>query len=242
VKGQIHEDGFHLPLVVRWPAGIKAGRVVDDFVSVTDFAPTFLELAGLKPHAQMTGRSLVPLLRSEKSGQIEAARNAIIVAKERHDIGRPNDWGYPVRAIRTREFLYVRNFFPDRWPAGNPETDFGNVDPSPSKDVIKAIGGHFYDLSLGKRLPEELYRLTDDPAGVNNLAGDPAFAGTMRELSERMFAQLRAEKDPRALGDGAIFDTYKYVGGRAKGYDTWLKQQEAKASAAVKKGPAANAP
>jgi len=242
VKGQIHEDGFHLPLVVRWPAGIKAGRVVDDFVSVTDFAPTFLELAGLKPPAQMTGRSLVPVLRSEKSGQIEAARNAIIVAKERHDIGRPNDWGYPVRAIRTREFLYVRNFFPDRWPAGNPETDFGNVDPSPSKEVIKAIGGHFYDLSLGKRLPEELYRLTDDPAGVNNLAGDPAFAGTMRELSERMFAQLRAEKDPRALGNGAIFDTYKYVGARAKGYDTWLKSQEAKASAAVKKGPAANAP
>ena len=234
VKGQIHEDGFHVPLVVRWPAGIKGGRVVEDFVSATDFAPTFLELAGVKPHAQMVGRSLVPVLRAEKSGQIDAARNAIVVAKERHDIGRPNDWGYPVRAIRTKEFLYVRNFFPNRWPVGNPETDFGNVDPSPSKEIIKALGGYYFDLSLGKRPAEEFYRLTEDPAGVNNLAGDPAFGATMRELSERMFAQLRAEKDPRALGNGTIFDTYKYVGGRAKGYDTWVKKQEEKAAAAAK--------
>jgi N-sulfoglucosamine sulfohydrolase len=233
VKGQIHEDGFHLPLIVSWPAGTKGGRVVEDVVSATDFAPTFLELAGLKPHAQMTGRSLSGILRSEKSGQIEAARDTMIVAKERHDLGRPNDWGYPVRAIRTREFLYVRNFFPDRWPAGNPETDYGNVDGSPSKEIVKALGGHYYDLSLGKRPAEELYRLTDDPAGVNNIAGDPFFAPTMKELSDKMFAQLRAEKDPRALGNGAIFDTYKYTSGRGKSYDAWLKKQEEKAKAAA---------
>jgi N-sulfoglucosamine sulfohydrolase len=236
VKGQIHEDGFHIPMAIRWPAGIKPGRVVDDFVSMTDMAPTFLELAGLKPHPQMVGRSLVSVLRSEKSGIVDPKRDTMIVAKERHDIGRPNDWGYPVRAIRTTEYLYVRNFFPDRWPAGNPETDYGNVDPSPSKEVVKAIGGYYYDLSLGKRQPEEFYRLKEDPAGVNNLAGDPAFAAKMRELSDRMFAQLRAEQDPRALGNGTIFDTYKYTGPRTKGYDTWLKAQEEKASAAVKGG------
>ncbi len=234
VKGQIHEDGFHLPLIVRWPAAVKAGRVVEDFVSATDFAPTFLELAGVPKHPQMVGRSLGAILRSEKSGQIEPARDAIVVAKERHDIGRPNDWGYPVRAIRTKEFLYVRNYFPDRWPAGNPETDYGNVDGSPSKEIIKALGGYYYDLSLGKRPAEELYRLTSDPAGVNNIAGDPAFAGKMRELSERMFAQLKAEQDPRALGNGAIFDTYKYLGARGKGYETWLKKQEEKATATAK--------
>jgi N-sulfoglucosamine sulfohydrolase len=185
-------------------------------------------------HAQMVGRSFLPVLRSDKSGQVDPARDTIVVAKERHDIGRPNDWGYPVRAIRTKEFLYVRNFFPDRWPAGNPETDYGNVDGSPSKEIIKALGGHYYDLSLGKRAAEELYDLRRDPHGVNNLAGDPAFAAKMKELSERMFAQLRAEQDPRALGNGAIFDTYKYVGARGKGYETWVKKQEEKAMAAAK--------
>jgi N-sulfoglucosamine sulfohydrolase len=227
VKGQIFEDGFRLPLVMRWGGVIKPGRVVEDFINVRDFAPTFLEVAGLKPHSQITGRSLVKTLRSEKSGWIDKSRNVMLTGKERHDLGRPHDWGYPVRAIRTPEFLYVHNFFPDRWPAGNPETDFGNCDASPTKEMIKALGGHYYELSFGKRPQHALFRLSDDPECVRNLAGDPAFAPVMEKLSKRMFAMLREEKDPRALGNGAIFDTYQYTGARQKAYDTWLKKQAA---------------
>ncbi|MEQ1862084.1 MAG: sulfatase [Chthoniobacteraceae bacterium] len=226
VKGQIHEDGFRLPLAMRWGKGIKPGRVVEDFVNVRDFAPTFLELGGVKPHEQITGKSLAGILRSPKSGWVEN-RDVMLAGKERHDIGRPNDLGFPVRAIRTKEFLYVHNFFPDRWPVGNPETDFGNCDPSPTKEVLKALGGHFYDLSFGKRPADELFRITDDPECVRNLANDLAFKDTMEDLRYRMMKLLREEGDPRALGNGAIFDTYKYLGGRTKGYDTWLKAQEA---------------
>lgn len=230
VKGQIHEDGFHLPLAMRWGKQIQGGRVVEDFINVRDFAPTFLELAGAKPHEQMTGKSLVKIMQSTKSGWIEADRDCMLVGKERHDLGRPNDWGYPARAIRTKEFLYVHNFHPERWPAGNPETDFGNCDPSPTKEFLKAIGGHYYELSFGKRLPDELYRLKDDPGGVYNLANDLAYAGTVEELRNKMMAMLKEEQDPRALGNGAVFDTYKYTAGRGKGYDTWLAAQEAKAA------------
>lgn len=225
VKGQIFEDGFHLPMAMRWGQGIKPGRVVDDFVNVRDLAPTYLELAGLKPHPQMTGRSLAAILRSGADGRIEADRDVMLVGKERHDLGRPYDWGYPVRAIRTTEFLYIHNYFPDRWPAGNPETDFGNCDPSPTKELLKAIGGEFYEMSLGKRPADALYRLTDDPECMRNLANDPFYAPVVRTLSGRMKTMLRDEGDPRALGNGAIFDTYKYTAGRAKGYDTWLKAQ-----------------
>jgi arylsulfatase A-like enzyme len=228
VKGQIKEDGFRLPLAMRWGKAIKPGRVVEDFVNVRDFAPTYMELAGLKPHAQMTGRSLAAILRSPSSGWIEN-RDLMLAGKERHDIGRPNDWGYPVRALRTKEFLYVHNFQPDRWPAGNPETDFGNCDPGPTKEVLKMLGGYFYDLSFGKRPPDELYDLRRDPEGVNNLVHDLAHAKTVEELRAKMMAMLREDKDPRALGDAAIFDTYQYVGGRGKGYETWLRAQEAKA-------------
>jgi arylsulfatase A-like enzyme len=230
VKGQIFEDAFHLPLAMRWGQAIKPGRVVQDFVNVRDLAPTYMELAGLKPHPQMTGRSLVNILRAEKSGWIEN-RDEMLIGKERHDIGRPHDLGYPVRALRTKEYLYIHNFFPDRWPAGNPETDFGNVDPSPTKEVIKRLGGYYYDLSLGKRPPDALYRLTDDPECVRNLAHDLAFAPTLEEMRSRMMKLLRDEGDPRALGHGDVFDTYQYLGGRAKGYETWLKAQEAKVNA-----------
>lgn len=238
VKGQIFEDGFHLPLAMRWGSGSKPGRVVEDFINVRDFAPTLLEAAGLKPHPQMTGRSLLNLLRSPQSGWIEPERKVMLVGKERHDIGRPHDWGYPVRAIRTPEYLYVHNYFPDRWPACNPETDFGNCDPGPTKEVIKALGGYYYELCFGKRPADALFRLTDDPTCVRNLAGDPAFAPFLADLRERMLRQLREEQDPRALGKGEVFDTYKYVGGRAKGYETWLKAQTARVEEAVNSQPA----
>jgi arylsulfatase A-like enzyme len=227
VKGQIHEDGFHLPLAMRWGKTIKPGRVVEDFINVRDFAPTFMEVAGLKPHAQMTGKSLAKLLQSPASGWVEKGRDVMLVGKERHDLGRPNDWGYPVRAIRTKDFLYVHNFHPERWPAGNPETDFGNCDASPTKEVLKLLGGSYYDLSFGFRQTDELYRLASDPAGVVNLANDLAYRDTMEDLRYRMMSLLKDEQDPRALGQAAIFDTYKYVGNSQKSYGAWLKSQEA---------------
>lgn len=231
VKGQIHEDGFRLPLIARWGRVVKPGRVVDDFINVRDLAPTYLELAGLPAHPQMTGRSLANLLRSEKSGMLEG-RDVMLAGKERHDLGRPNNLGYPVRAIRTPEFLYVRNYHPERWPACNPETGFGNCDDSPTKEVIKLLGGHFFDLSFNFRPADELYRLSDDPHGVRNLANDPAFADVMTGLRERMIGLLKAEGDPRALGNGAIFDTYEYVGANpSKNWNLWLKAQDERLSA-----------
>lgn len=224
VKGQIHDDGFHLPLAMRWGKQIKPGRVVEDFINVRDFAPTWLELAGLKPHEQMTGKSLVNILTSEQSGFVEG-RDVMLAGKERHDIGRPHDLGYPVRALRTKEFLYVHNFHPERWPACDPETDFGNCDPSPTKDLVKFLGGYYFDLSFGKRLSDELYDLAKDPDCVNNLANDLAYHKKVRELRDRMMEMLVAEKDPRALGHAEIFDTYKYLGGRSKGYETWMEKK-----------------
>jgi N-sulfoglucosamine sulfohydrolase len=225
VKGQIKEDGFRLPLAVRWGEQVKSGRVVEDFINVRDFAPTFMELAGLALHPQMTGKSLVGILQSEKSGWIEN-RDVMLIGKERHDIGRPSDLGYPVRAIRTKDFLYVHNYHPERWPAGNPETDFGNCDPSPTKEVIKLLGGHYYDLSFGRRLPDELYRISDDPECVRNLANDLAFKEVVEELRYKMVTMLKNEGDPRALAQPEAFDPYNYIGGRNKGYETWLQRQE----------------
>lgn len=232
VKGQIHDDGFHLPLVMRWGQGIKPGRVVDDFINVRDLAPTYLQLAGLDVHAQMTGRSLTGILASDQSGWIEN-RDVMLAGKERHDLGRPHDWGYPVRAIRTREYLYVHNFHPERWPVGNPETDFGNCDGSPTKELIKLLGGYYYELCFGKRLPDELYDLRRDPECVYNLANDFAHQKTLTELRDRMLRMLIEEQDPRALGNAAVFDTYKYVGGREKAYDTWLNARAAEAAATL---------
>ena len=231
VKGQIHEDGFRLPFVARWGRGIKPGRVVQDFVNVRDVAPTFLELAGIEKQPQITGSTLVPLLTSDKSGWITTERRVMLTGKERHDLGRPNRWGYPVRAIRTPEYLYVHNYHPERWPACDPETNFGNCDDSPTKEVIKLLGGYYFDVSFGHRPADELYQLNNDPHGMRNLANDPAFAGTMADLKTQMLEALKTEGDPRALGYGAIFDNYEYTKQSPKDYDAWLAGQDGPLSA-----------
>lgn len=225
VKGQIHEDGFRLPLVARWGKKIQSGRVVQDFVNVRDVAPTFLELSGVEIHPQITGKSLVPLLTSAKSGWITDDRKVMLTGKERHDLGRPNQQGYPVRAIRTPEFLYIHNYHPERWPSCDPETNFGNCDDGPTKEVLKLLGGYYFNMSFGFRPAEELYQLSNDPHGVRNLANDPAFTDTLTHLKSQMLEMLKEEGDPRALGFGAIFDTYEYVKKSPKDYNVWLETQ-----------------
>jgi N-sulfoglucosamine sulfohydrolase len=221
VKGQIYEEGFHVPLVAYWKGVIQPGRSVDDFVSFPDVAPTFMEVAGLEPHGQMTGKSFLDLLRSPRSGQIDPSRDHVLLGKERHDTGRSNEDGtdltYPVRAIRTKEFLYVHNIKPERWPVGNPEHGLRNCDGSPTKSYLTGLEPgdeqyRYYEMSFGKRPEEELYQIRKDPDCMDNLAGNPEYAALKQQLRKQMEAELTAQGDPRTLGQGDVFDQYKYEG------------------------------
>ena len=145
----------------------------------------------------------------------------MLVGKERHDLGRPNDEGYPVRAIRTPEWLYIRNYEPDRWPAGNPETGYRNCDGSPTKSAILGRFDKYYRMSFGKRPPEELYRVADDPECVSDLANDQQYWPVKSRLRDEMERALKAEGDPRALGGAHVFDTYRYTGGRTHSFEAW---------------------
>jgi N-sulfoglucosamine sulfohydrolase len=227
VKGQIYEEGFHIPLAIRWGNHIKGGRVVDDFINTRDFAPTFMEAAGLQPAGTMTGHSFLDVLASGKQGTVDASRNVMLIAKERHDLGRPNDAGYPVRAIRTRDYLYVRNYEPDRWPAGNPETGYRNVDDGPTKELMLSRFDDLYRLAFGKRPAEELYDMKTDPDNMKDLARDVKYAEIKRKLRERMEETLRGEGDPRMLGRADFFDTIEYTGPHKHSYSEWLKQSGA---------------
>ena len=221
IKGQEYELSNHMPLAIMWPGGIRRpGRAVTDYVSFIDFAPTFLELAGLDARTAglqpITGRSLLPLLTSTQTGQIDPARDHVLIGKERHDVGRPHDWGYPIRGIVKDDWLYLRNYEPDRWPAGNPETGYLNTDGSPTKTLI--LDGRttptlwkYWHWSFGKRPAEELYHVGRDPACMDNLADDPAHAVRKAALETQLLAALRDQGDPRLLGQGHIFDSYVYA-------------------------------
>lgn len=220
-KGQCYDLSNHLPLAIRWPAGIPhAGRQIDDYVSFPDLAPTLLEVAGLAPEASgmrpFSGRSLVPLLASNQAGQIDATRNHVLIGRERHDAGRPRNQGYPVRGIIAEGMLYLHNFAPDRWPSGNPETGYLDTDTSPTKTTIiqerRRGRPASWQLAFGLRPAEELYDLSLDPDCVNNLAGMLNRAPQQFSLRRGLFNQLTAQGDPRLVGPQPdIFDTYPFA-------------------------------
>jgi arylsulfatase A-like enzyme len=220
-KGNTYESSNHMPLAVMWRRGIKASsRVVDDYVSFVDLAATLIELAGLKWSAtgmQPTpGRSLTDILFSEKTGGITRQRDHVLIGQERHDVGRPNDAGYAIRGIIKDDALYLRNYEPSRWPAGNPETGYLNTDGGPTKtDILQARRDGrdkgFWDLSFGKRPAEEFYDLRQDPYCLTNLAGERGHRQRKEQLRQLMERELRAQGDPRQFGRGDIFDRYVYA-------------------------------
>ena len=71
-KGSLYDLGVRMPLIAWLPEVIPGGRRVTDLVSLTDLAPTFLDMAGLAPPESMTGTSLVPQLTTSASGKIDS--------------------------------------------------------------------------------------------------------------------------------------------------------------------------
>lgn len=221
-KANLYDAGTRQPLAVRWPAGIRGGRTLEDFVNLADLAPTFLEAAGLKPLPEMTGRSLMGLLTGrEKPG----TRGEVFLERERHAHVRQGNLSYPVRGLRTKDFLYLRNFRPDRWPAGDPELvysvgPFGDCDDGPTKRFILAHRddpkyARYFQMCFAKRPAEELYDLRKDPHQIHNVAGSSEYAAVQKKLRERLQEWMKRTGDPRAMSDDDRWDRYPYFGAPA---------------------------
>jgi arylsulfatase A-like enzyme len=94
---------YHVPAIVRWPRGMRAaGRVVNAFVSLADFAPTFLEAAGLDADRPMSGHSLLPWVRGETP---DPWRDAVFTQTNGNEL-----YGIQ-RSVSTRDWKYVYNGF-----------------------------------------------------------------------------------------------------------------------------------
>ena len=149
-------------------------------VSFIDFAPTFLELAGI-PYEESgmqssPGKSLTDIIYSEKEGRVNPERDILLIGKERHDYSRPKNQGYPIRGIVSDDYLYLYNYDISLWPAGNPEIGYLDIDGSPTKtEILRQFrtneNDFYWKLSMGKReTNEEFFNLTKDSECMNNLA------------------------------------------------------------------------
>lgn len=175
----------------------------------------------------ITGYSLKPFLQNETTNW---PRKSMVMAKERHDIGRPHDWGYPIRSILRDSLLYIYNFEPSRWPQGNPETGYLNCDSSPTKSWLISHYGfpilkEFWKMNLGKRPVEELYDLRTDPDCIQNLATEPSMGLIKLSLQQELVATLTAQGDRRMFGRGHEYEAYPYSGKRKDFYKRYMKNE-----------------
>lgn len=218
VKGMSYEHANHMPLAIMWKNGIKnPGRIIKDHVSFIDFAATFVDITGYNAKElgmqPIQGRSLKPYFNSKQTSVVKPKDDYVLLGQERHDVGRPNDVGYPIRGIVKDGFMYLKNYENSRWPAGNPETGYTNTDGSPTKTEIlnlKRSGNNsvFWEMNFGKHPEEELYQISIDEDCSNNLAQNKKFQKIKKELAKLMVAELKKQNDPRMFGKGAIFDQY----------------------------------
>ncbi|HAD61755.1 MAG TPA: sulfatase [Planctomycetaceae bacterium] len=231
-KCNLYDFGTHVPLAIRWPKNYPGDRIVHDFVCLPDLTPTILDACGVEVPQVMTGKSLHGILQLEKSGVLDPLRDSVITGRERHVARARTDWmPYPQRAIRTKNFLYIRNFKPDRWPMGtgpgygaegtmpdfkslenNTFVAFGDLDASPTKAWVALNCEEdpklrkYFDFAFGLRPEEELYDLRNDLHQMYNVADEDRYKDVKAELSERLMSVLKSTGDPRVTGDGSTFD------------------------------------
>ena len=247
-KCNLYGFGTGVSLAISGP-GVQGGRVVDDFVNLTDLAPTYLEAARLPIPPVMTGRSLWPVLKSDKSGLVDSTRTWVATGRERHvEIARADYSPYPQRAIHTADYLFIVNFHPERWPLGDPyglgsespptaaqitattRVTLPDDDAGPTKAWL--VGqrnspewkSHF-DWVYGKRPKYELYDLHKDPHETKNVAEDPAYATIHAQLEKQLMDELSRTGDPRLIDNGKFFETPPMAGPLLDESEFWNKDK-----------------
>ncbi|GAA5483200.1 sulfatase family protein [Haloferula sargassicola] len=242
-KANCTEFGIHMPLAIAWGKDVPAGRTSDRLVSQIDITATIYEATGVRPPegVPLAGRSFLAHLEGKDDSP---GPDALYAGRERHSSSRFRTLGYPQRCLRTATHLYIRNFRPERWPAGagqkftrapgsrlsGKHDGYHDIDASPSLGFLihhrhDPATQRFFHLAVDHRPGEELYDLTRDPGCLDNLADDPASAAIQSRLAARLDRYLKETGDPRVTGTGDVFETYpRYSPVRSFPEPAWAKK------------------
>lgn len=254
-KANCYDSGIHMPLAVSWPKQFPGDRTSDDLVSFVDITATIYEATGVNSPTEfpVAGRSLVDELKTDKTGVLNSDREFIVAGRERHSSSRYNSLSYPIRAIRTKDWLYILNFTPNRWPAGpglkytqatydrdnnliastesGPHSGYHDIDACPSLDFLIQHAddpeySRFLQLSVAKRPQQELFHLPSDADCLKNLAYEPEHSKIRDQHFSTLMKELNRTGDTRTTTDGSVWETYPRVSGlRWFPMPLWAKEE-----------------
>jgi arylsulfatase A-like enzyme len=134
-KRFMYEESLRMPVLVRWPAAIRAGSRTEALALNVDFAPTFLEAAGAAVPASMQGRSLLPILRGDTPGDWRAA----IYYRYYHDPGHHDTRAH--YGVRTATHKLIYYWKKDQWELFDLRSDapeLRNLHGQPGQEAITA--------------------------------------------------------------------------------------------------------
>lgn len=191
-KGTLNEWGIRVPLIVRFPGIVKPGSSTVALVSGDDLAPTLLAAIGVGAPANLTGVSLLPLLRDPSSAT--PPRTQIVAERGPHGSGLPRGSnGFDLgRAIVTDRYKLIYNA---TWHLPYQPVDF-NLNPIKKLRDEGKLSPELEKMYLAERRPMfELYDLKDDPHEMRNLAGSPDAAKIETELRGRLAAWMIQHRD-----------------------------------------------
>lgn len=185
-KRWLYDSGLHVPLIIRWPDGRGAGTSCDDLVSFVDLGPTVLSLAGVRPPEHMQGKAF---LGEHKA---ESPRDHIFAARDRMD-----ETYDIIRAVRDKQYKYLRNFKP-----GRPYAQYIDyMEQMPTMKEMRRLNkagelaGPQKVFFLPEKPEEELYDTAADPHEVSNLAARPDQAARLERMREVLDEWMKATGD-----------------------------------------------
>ncbi|WP_373496511.1 sulfatase-like hydrolase/transferase, partial [Aquiflexum sp.] len=177
-KRALYDSGMKIPLMVHIPEkyakkfNFKKGITNDNMISFIDFVPTLFELTGIESKGHYPGKAFIGKKEIEETHHVYGASDRV-------------DEGYDLaRSIRTKEYLYIRNFLP-HLPLLQPNWYTDN------SEIMKELNRvrHEDNLSLAQkemftshRSLEELYDVEKDPHQLQNLANDPGYQDILQNL------------------------------------------------------------
>lgn len=174
-KQFLYDEGTHIPFVVHGP-GVGKGEVREDLIEHIDMAAVSLAAAGIPIPPKMHARDVL--------AKDYSPRDAVFAARDRCD-----ETVERIRSVRTDQYLYIRNYHPER----------SHLQPNAYKDgksIIQTLRALHEEGGLDPlterllfsptRPKEELYDWRADPWQINNLADNPDYAAVMEELRGRL--------------------------------------------------------
>ena len=194
-KTGCYDAGLHLPCVVRAPQQAKRGVRNDAFVNWTDLAPTILDFAGVSgpKDYKLPGRSWLPLLEQTTAAGLDRT----FFSHTFHEV----TMYYPMRGLRTRQYKYIHNLFPELgFPHASDLYASGTWQSILREGERAKVGQRPVGMYL-HRAEEELYDIAKDPDEVLNLSRDPSSVVILKQMREQVRAWRKETKDPWLIND-----------------------------------------